>query len=189
VLFLEAKWCLSDVFAEMLTERALVGEAALQGDLRKLAVPRLEHLTSGLDPHPHEERLGAHGEGFHEASVELAWGDANVLSEVFYRQLFSEPLTDTFHCTVDGEVGSEGVMGCAVALRCAHESDDGACAVAQGEFVRDEPVRQSLSVEEEFDDVELGFSGAHDFCVVFAEMSGELSGEEVVVVFSHDLAF
>jgi hypothetical protein len=158
MFFLKTKRGLSDVFSEMLAESALVGKAALLGDLGELAVSGLDHFAGGLDSNAHKERLGAHAEGFDESTVKLAWRDANVLSEVFDCEFVAELLADAFDGAVDGEVGASSVEGCAVTLRGAHHADDCVVSVEDGQLVCDEPIWEALTVKEEFDDVEFGFA-------------------------------
>lgn len=85
-------------------------------------------------------------------------------------------------------MGKFGAVG-GVVLDGSHDADDVVVEVPDGEFVGEEPVGDALAVGEEFDDFEHGKSGFEDEEIVFAELFGEASWEEIEIGFSDNVGF
>lgn len=98
-------------------------------------------------------------------------------------------LADVGQGTLDVLTGVDDGHGLAVALGDSHDADEAAFFVSQGHLVGDEPIRNALLIEEELDDVELGLSGAENLFVIPAKILGETAGEDIEVVFIHELVF
>lgn len=177
------------LLAEAEAEGGLVGETGFAGDLTDAVVAVLEEFACGLEADFEDEGLGAEAEGFDEASVELPFGQVDVGGQLSDGDFFPEVFADPDDGLVDGEVWLEHGFGFGVALGGAHDADDEAFAIKDGQFVGDEPVGDALGVEEEFGDVEFGPSGGHDLLVVSAKVFGEARRGQLVIIFSDQFSF
>jgi hypothetical protein len=177
------------LLAEAEAEGGLVGETGFAGDLTDAVVAVLEEFACGLEANFEDEGLGAEAEGFDEASVELPFGQVDVGGQLSDGDFFPEVFADPDDSLVDGEVWLEHGFGFGVALGGAHDADDEAFAIKDGQFVSDEPVGDALGVEEEFGDVEFGPSGGHDLLVVSAKVFGEARRGQLVIIFSDQFSF
>ena len=177
------------LLAEAEAEGGLVGETGFAGDLTDAVVAVLEEFACGLEANFEDEGLGAEAEGFDEASVELTFGQVDVGGQLSDGDFFPEVFADPDDSLVDGEVWLEHGFGFGVALGGAHDADDEAFAIKDGQFVSDEPVGDALGVEEEFGDVEFGPSGGHDLLVVSAKVFGEARRGQLVIIFSDQFSF
>jgi hypothetical protein len=177
------------VAMEVVGEGALIAEAEGAGDVGDVGGFALEGFAGGLDAELHDEGLGTGSEGFDEFAVQLPGGEVDDLGELGDGDAGAEVVADVGEGAVDLEVGLEELLLAFKALHGAHDADDAAFDIGEGELVGDEPVGQALIGEEELDDVELGFAGAEDFFVIAAEVFGEAGGEEIEVVLADDGGF
>ena len=184
-----AAWRHAEMLAEVLGEGALIREAAFLRDVADEAITFLKQLAGGLDAYFEQEELGAGAEDFDEFPMELPWREVHSRSEFADGEAFAESSADDCDGLVDGEQRLVAAAAEAVALCDAEDADDAAAAVAHGELVGDEPVGDSLGIEEELDDIQLRATGADDFGVVLLKVLGEACGEEGEIVLADEGAF
>jgi putative membrane-bound dehydrogenase-like protein len=172
----------ADVALEELGEVALVAKPQLGCDLGDLRTLVLQRLASRLDAKLHDEGPGADAEGFDEFPVELALGEVEDAGQFLDRHTLAEVFADIGDGAVELEVGLEDFASMLVALHGAHDADDAVRPVANGEFIRDEPIGHALLGKEQLHDVRFRFASADDLLIVAAKALCEPWREEIEVL-------
>lgn len=105
------------------------------------------------------------------------------------RNAIPEVVADVFDRLVQVQVGLQKRLSCLITVGGAHESNHPAVRIADWKFVGHKPVWDSLTVEEQFDQIKSRFSSTQHGFIVRAEDFGEAAWEKFKIVPAEDLCF
>ena len=124
-----------------------------------------------------------------ELALELPHREPAFFREIGDHHLAVEIRADVGERGRNVRVGGEQLALFLVVLNRPHHPDDLAIAIPHRQFVREEPRRDPLAAEEEFDDLEHGHAGADDAQIILAELFGETAREQFEIGHTPEVLF
>jgi chemotaxis response regulator CheB len=153
-LALEAQRGHPHQFVEVMSKAALVTKAEIHGNLADLSVLMLKGLAPSLDTEFHDESLRAATKGLDKFPVQLTGAQMDHLREFFDADALFKVLSNVGQSAVDVKIRMHVLHSLTVTLRGAHDADETTPFIMHGHLMSDEPIGDSLRIEEELHDVE-----------------------------------